>query len=590
MDENVRLVIWDLDDTFWRGTLTEGGIDYLPQNHDIVVELARRGIPSSICSRNSLAPVRRILEEHGLWQYFVFPSVNWEPKGPRLLALIEALMLRPATVMFVDDNPANRNEARHHAPEIQIADPSALPRWLVDPRFRGKDDAGLTRLAQYRLLERRHGDEAVAKAAGATNADFLRASNIQVRFEFNIQDNADRAVELVNRTNQLNFTKQRLSEDPELARTELLALVQRYDIQAGLVHVADRYGDHGHVGFYAVKSHEGHSDLVHFCFSCRVMGMGIEAWVYRNIGRPWLPMVGEVVGDPRDEAMAPDWITMAAPTSARAAGPPEGAKGPVFERVIVRAGCNGLSIAHYFHALARDVAAEVPLVRHGVPIRLDHSLFLSNHLDGDADSICAAIEALGYRKDDSGTALFDQAIADPVVILDFWTDSEVAIYRHKRQGFRVPFVLPYHFPIKPSDNAMDLPADFSLPGFDSAHPVFQALRELRGNYEYEGLIDEKSFKSNLTRVIENIVPGARIFLVLASETWLNPGNGLIYTFPEHAALNAWAKSTTAPFANVQIVDIRQFIESSTEMETINHFDRMVYFRLCEAIAQWAVPG
>ena len=43
--ENVRLVIWDLDETFWKGTLSEGGIEeYVQANHDLVVALARRGI------------------------------------------------------------------------------------------------------------------------------------------------------------------------------------------------------------------------------------------------------------------------------------------------------------------------------------------------------------------------------------------------------------------------------------------------------------------------------------------------------------------------------------------------------------------
>lgn len=52
MTEPIRLVIWDLDETFWRGTLTEGGIsEYVREHHDTVIELARRGI-TSICSKN----------------------------------------------------------------------------------------------------------------------------------------------------------------------------------------------------------------------------------------------------------------------------------------------------------------------------------------------------------------------------------------------------------------------------------------------------------------------------------------------------------------------------------------------------------
>jgi predicted enzyme involved in methoxymalonyl-ACP biosynthesis len=53
MADPVRLVVRDLDETFWRGTLVEGGIrEYERAHHEIVVELARRGILSSLCSKN----------------------------------------------------------------------------------------------------------------------------------------------------------------------------------------------------------------------------------------------------------------------------------------------------------------------------------------------------------------------------------------------------------------------------------------------------------------------------------------------------------------------------------------------------------
>ena len=63
--EPVRLVIWDLDETFWSGTLTEGGITYRRDFHDIVLALARRGIVSSICSKNDHERVREILVREG---------------------------------------------------------------------------------------------------------------------------------------------------------------------------------------------------------------------------------------------------------------------------------------------------------------------------------------------------------------------------------------------------------------------------------------------------------------------------------------------------------------------------------------------
>ena len=50
----IKIVIWDLDETFWKGTLSEGAIDAVPLNSKTVQELSRRGIINSIASKNSI--------------------------------------------------------------------------------------------------------------------------------------------------------------------------------------------------------------------------------------------------------------------------------------------------------------------------------------------------------------------------------------------------------------------------------------------------------------------------------------------------------------------------------------------------------
>ena len=84
---------------------------------------------------------------------------------------------------------------------------------------------GLTRLNQYKMLEKRKADEV---AAGPDPTEFLRESDIRIYLEFDVEKQIDRAVELINRTNQLNFTKQRLSEDTDLAKGELKGLLARF--------------------------------------------------------------------------------------------------------------------------------------------------------------------------------------------------------------------------------------------------------------------------------------------------------------------------------------------------------------------------
>ena len=140
MVEPIRLVVWDLDETFWRGTLTEGGIVWRDECHEIVIELARRGIMSSICSKNDFETIRALLIEREIWDYFIFPSIDWSPKGPRIRQIIEMVQLRPQSVILIDDNHLNLEEAKFFVPGIQVASDAVIPSILSDPLFVGKDD------------------------------------------------------------------------------------------------------------------------------------------------------------------------------------------------------------------------------------------------------------------------------------------------------------------------------------------------------------------------------------------------------------------------------------------------------------------
>jgi FkbH-like protein len=287
--------VWDLDETFWQGTLTEGGYIYIDANHTIVVELARRGIVSAICSKNDFSTIKAALEERGLWDFFVFPSIDWTPKPPRIAAMIEQMGLRPATVLFIDDNPQNLHQALDLISDINVAPPAIIPFLLHHPQLRGKDDSELTRLRQYKVLEGKTSDR---MSAGSDDTAFLRKSDIRVYIDYDYESNIDRIIELVNRTNQLNFTKERLPEDPVAAKEILLPFLRHMGTTSGLVRVSDIYGDYGYVGFFAmVNVVNDFYRLRHFCFSCRILHMYVEHFVYNFLGRPALEIQGEVLSD-----------------------------------------------------------------------------------------------------------------------------------------------------------------------------------------------------------------------------------------------------------------------------------------------------
>jgi HAD superfamily phosphatase (TIGR01681 family) len=123
-ENTVKLVVWDLDDTFWCGTLAEGGVTAIEHNIELIKHLNSRGIVNSICSKNDERQARRKLVELGIFNHFVFPRISYDPKGQTIAELIQSVALRAENVLFIDDNHLNREEVRYYNPGIMAAHPA----------------------------------------------------------------------------------------------------------------------------------------------------------------------------------------------------------------------------------------------------------------------------------------------------------------------------------------------------------------------------------------------------------------------------------------------------------------------------------
>ncbi len=305
IDNKVKLVVWDLDETFWRGTLSEEGIVAVDRNMEIVAALPKRGILNSICSKNDPDQTRAKLVELGVWDWFVFPSIGFNPKGKAVAEMIEGAALRAENVLFIDDNRMNLEEVKFFNPGIMTAHPDEVLDGLLDhPNMAGKPDPELTRLKQYKFLQRKVEDRS---ASDLSNEEFLRASNIKVTIDYEVERNFDRIVDLVNRANQLNYTKLRLNTPEDIA--EFRALLGAYGSHAGCVHASDNYGDYGLIGFFLLKRRANKKRLIHFVFSCRTMNMGIEQYVHESLDRPDVDIVKPVSYGLESHA-AVDWINV----------------------------------------------------------------------------------------------------------------------------------------------------------------------------------------------------------------------------------------------------------------------------------------
>ena len=114
-------------------------------------------------------------------------------------------------------------------------------------------------------------------------------------------------MDLVNRANQLNYTKKRLATKSD--RDALRSTLSEYGVSAACISCHDRYGDYEIIGFYVLKRRTNERRLIHFVFSCRTMNMGIEQFVYQYLGKPEIVTVPDVAYE-LDKDATIDWISV----------------------------------------------------------------------------------------------------------------------------------------------------------------------------------------------------------------------------------------------------------------------------------------
>ena len=263
---HIKCLAWDLDDTFWSGTLVEDGVDGCapkPESVALLKELDARGIVNSIVSRNDADEALAALKRFGLEEFFVFPQIGWNPKSEGLKVLAREMNISLDAIAFVDDREEQRAEVAANADGVRVYDASEIPCLAEREEFSPMSSSeSASRRVRYREEMRRRKD--METSYGGDSEAFGAASGLSFEFMPVDGDVADRCLELLNRTNQLNISGRKYS------RGEFSQLLQACEAKA--VRVKDRYGDYGTVGFLAARGNH----IVELCFSCRIAHRGVE--------------------------------------------------------------------------------------------------------------------------------------------------------------------------------------------------------------------------------------------------------------------------------------------------------------------------
>lgn len=287
-----KCLVFDLDNTLWGGVIGDDGIDGIVLGNGNATgeahlalqryarQLRERGVILAVCSKNDPATAEAAFREHPEMilrrQDIAAFVANWSDKAENLKTIAAQLNIGIDSLVFVDDNPAERARIRESLPMVAVPempeDAAQYVRCLANAGY--FESIGFTvedrqRTEQYATNAAR---EALLGSAQSMDS-FLHGLGMSVVFgPFTAVDLA-RITQLINKTNQFNPTTRRYN------REEIAAFAAAPDNITLQFRLLDRFGDNGLVSALMLCPHAerpGVFDIDTWVMSCRVFGRQFE--------------------------------------------------------------------------------------------------------------------------------------------------------------------------------------------------------------------------------------------------------------------------------------------------------------------------
>lgn len=292
-----KCLILDLDNTLWGGVIGDDGVEGIQLGHGLgigkaftefqmwVKKLRARGIILCVASKNNDDIAREPFEHHPdmvlrLDDIAVFQA-NWETKVDNIRAIQQILNISFDSMVFLDDNPFERNMVREAIPGITVPelpeDPGEYLEFLYGQNlfetasYSAEDK---DRTAQYQVEARR-----VSLAKTFTNeADFLKSLNMVSTVEGFTKFNTPRVAQLSQRSNQFNLRTVRYTEG------DVVAMAATPDVIPLTFTLSDKFGDNGLIAVVILKRADAETAFIDtWLMSCRVLKRGMEHFTLNTV-------------------------------------------------------------------------------------------------------------------------------------------------------------------------------------------------------------------------------------------------------------------------------------------------------------------
>jgi FkbH-like protein len=284
-----KCIVLDLDNTLWSGILGEDGADGIKMGEDYpgnvyrffqayLLELSRMGIILAICSKNNESDVFTVLVNHPdillRKNNFSAYRINWNNKADNINEIALELNIGLDSIVFIDDNPAERELIKQTFPEVCVPDFPAHPylfpvfiKQLTDDYFSAYT---LTQEDLVKTRQYRENDDRVQYKSQFADIDaYLRSLEIKLTIEKLNEFNKARFAQMTQKTNQFNLTTRRYTE------TEIQSFADNGGLIYGL-RVKDKFGDYGLTGLMIILLDKQNAYIDTLLLSCRILGKKIE--------------------------------------------------------------------------------------------------------------------------------------------------------------------------------------------------------------------------------------------------------------------------------------------------------------------------
>ena len=315
-----KCLILDLDNTVWGGVIGDDGLEGIQLGHGLgigkaftefqmwVKKLKQRGVIICVASKNNEETAKEPFEKHPdmvlkLEDIAVFQA-NWETKVDNIRTIQRILNIGFDSMVFLDDNPFERNIVRENIPGITVPelpqDPGEYLEYLYSQNLfetASYSQADKDRTKQYQVEAQR----VSLQKTFSNEADFLKSLDMtSVVSGFN-KFNTPRVAQLSQRSNQFNLRTVRYTE------ADIEALGQDPDVIDLSFTLEDKFGDNGLIAVIIMKKQDEETLFIDTWFmSCRVLKRGMEDFTLNTMveaarEKGYKRIVGEYLPTPKNK-------------------------------------------------------------------------------------------------------------------------------------------------------------------------------------------------------------------------------------------------------------------------------------------------